>query len=202
MSTDSGGDNFLARWSRRKVEVREQETRAAQHDDSAEELHPRGDAARDDAADGEGQPDGSELTLEDVESLTKDSDFSQFMKAAVPAEIRRLALRKLWALDPSYNLVDGLVEYGEDYSKLHETVGAVQSAYRAGKGYMNGDEDKVDEIAATEAERPISPEAPDHSDLPNAGTRAPDEDGGEAKRSPVAGPVGNPDEDDDLGDAE
>jgi hypothetical protein len=40
------------------------------------------------------------------------------MKQAVPEELRRLALRKLWRSDPVLANVDGLNDYDLDYTKL------------------------------------------------------------------------------------
>lgn len=41
----------------------------------------------------------------DIASLTKDSDFTIFMRPGVPEEVRIMALRKLWTTDPIYNQV-------------------------------------------------------------------------------------------------
>ena len=138
----SGRENFLDRWAKRKADVREAELREKDTDVVA--AVDAETAIFSDDADGPppaDEPDGSELTAEDVKKLDKDSDFTAFLKAAVPAEIKRLALKKLWASDPAYNVVDGLVEYGEDYSQLHVNVGPIKSAYQAGKGYVTDDEE-------------------------------------------------------------
>jgi hypothetical protein len=46
-----------------------------------------------------------EQSLPDIESLTKDADFTVFMRPGVPDEVRVKALRRLWTLDPVYNQV-------------------------------------------------------------------------------------------------
>ncbi len=148
MATDSDEKNFLDRWSRRKAEVRRQELNPAPEID---ELHAEGVAEVQDK-DMPEEPDGSELTEEDVEKLDAKSDFSVFMKAAVPAELRRMALKKLWHLDPAYNVIDGLLEYGEDYSQLHKNVGKIQSAYQVGKGYVIEEEEEVDTDTDTDTD--------------------------------------------------
>lgn len=162
MAIDSGDDDrsnrpsaegtFLDRWAKRKADVREAELNERDTDVVAEvdaETSIISDGADDPPLVDE--PDGSELTVEDVEKLDKDSDFTAFLKAAVPAEIKRLALKKLWASDPVYNVVDGLVEYGEDYSQLHVNVGPIKSAYQVGKGYVTND-DEDDDPQATETQ--------------------------------------------------
>ena len=144
MADDSDDQNFMTRWSRRKADVREQDEVARSTKDeeanSVATVQGQQEGTGEDFVDGD-EPDGSELTEEDVEKLTAGDDFTSFMKAAVPAQIRRMALKKLWTLDPAYNLVDGLVEYGEDYSQLHVNVGKIQSAYQVGKGYVLDEED-------------------------------------------------------------
>jgi hypothetical protein len=47
-------------------------------------------------------------TLDDVAALTPESDFSAFTAAAVDAEVRNAALRKLFQSDPHFGASDGL----------------------------------------------------------------------------------------------
>jgi hypothetical protein len=54
--------------------------------------------------------------LPPVESLTPESDFSPFMREGVDPEVRRGAVKKLFA-DPRFNVMDGLDVYIDDYSK-------------------------------------------------------------------------------------
>jgi hypothetical protein len=54
--------------------------------------------------------------LPSIESLNMDSDFKPFMQANVSSESRNAALKKLFA-DPSFNVMDGLDTYIDDYSK-------------------------------------------------------------------------------------
>jgi len=126
---DRGG--FLHRWSRRKSEARVGKTpddeRAPQEDPAAEDVvadtpsHPSSGAspvAIDSTADGvrvedEAQP----LTLQDVQALTRDSDFSPFVTRDIAPEVKNAALKKLFS-DPHYNVMDGLDIYIDDYSNL------------------------------------------------------------------------------------
>ena len=48
-------------------------------------------------------------------NLTPDSDFGQFLRQEVSEEIRRKALKTLFA-DPQFNVMDGLDIYIDDYS--------------------------------------------------------------------------------------
>ena len=55
-------------------------------------------------------------TLDDVASLTPQSDFSAFTGRNVRPEVSNAAMKKLFA-DPHYNIMDGLDVYIDDYSK-------------------------------------------------------------------------------------
>ena len=61
----------------------------------------------------------STAEIKDAESLlanlTPDSDFGQFLRQEVSEEIRRKALKTLFA-DPQFNVMDGLDTYIDDYS--------------------------------------------------------------------------------------
>ena len=59
------------------------------------------------------------------------------MQEGVPDELRSKALKRLWQLDPLFNQVDGLVEYGEDFSISHKIA---KSLYRVGKGMLTDEE--------------------------------------------------------------
>ncbi|MDB5792604.1 MAG: hypothetical protein JWQ80_2628 [Massilia sp.] len=54
-------------------------------------------------------------TLEDVNRLTPDSDYSIFVGQGVDKSVQRLALKKLFA-DPHFNVMDRLDMYMDDYN--------------------------------------------------------------------------------------
>lgn len=94
---------FLSRWSRRKIEAREE---------SAEPPAPVAEAqAR------EGEPPAA---LPPVETLTPESDFRPFMGTDVEPQTRRAALKKLFT-DAHFNVPDPFEAYSEDYTKA-ETI--------------------------------------------------------------------------------
>ena len=74
--------------------------------------------------------------LDDIASLTKESDFTPFLRADVPEELHRQALRTLWRSDPSFSLRDGLTDYDEDYTKIGKVEQVLRTAYRVGQGYL------------------------------------------------------------------
>jgi hypothetical protein len=130
-------EGFFSRWSRRKQEAGQEAQGAA---GSAASPPPAADGApgcvRDDAptdprggAADHGKPghDPQQAcaealshetlpTLEDVQSLTPESDFQPFMQTGVSGDVRNAAMKKLFA-DPHFNVMDGLDIYIGDYSQ-------------------------------------------------------------------------------------
>ena len=152
-SEEKGG---LARWAQRKAAAKQRRGGAAPAiaEETAAVPARAGAPAEQVKSEPEqtGQP-APETELPDVESLTAGSDFTAFMKEGVPAELRRLALRKLWASDPMFNVIDEMVEYGEDYTDAAMVVEGMKSAWEAGRGYAaktvedDGDDKGVPEAA-------------------------------------------------------
>ena len=145
----------LARWAQRKAAVRERRGGAAPHIEKERADLPAGTAAHDEPKDmphPTGQPGNETPELPDIESLDSDSDFTGFMKEGVPREMRRLALRKLWASDPMFNVIDEMVEYGEDYTDAATVVAGMKSAWEVGRGYARAPDEASGEegIAAGE----------------------------------------------------
>ncbi|MGE5478364.1 MAG: DUF3306 domain-containing protein, partial [Bacteroidales bacterium] len=111
----SGG--FLDRWSRLKSESKaeaETPTPATLPEPQGESVEP--------AAEAETAPPPE---LPPVESLTKESDFSTFLQAGVPEDVRRAALSKLWASDPMFTQPEVFDLHMEDYN-LHPLGEAVR----------------------------------------------------------------------------
>ncbi|MFP8834484.1 DUF3306 domain-containing protein [Hydrogenophaga sp. XSHU_21] len=120
MSRDEGG--FLSRWSRRKEAARSGQALPPEPLPEAEALKPTaaGPApvteAKAAAAPAPAQPSSPPPTLDDVASLTPESDFSRFVARDVPGDVRNAAVKKLFA-DPHFNVMDGLDVYIDDYSQ-------------------------------------------------------------------------------------
>lgn len=130
-------------WSRRRAAVAEQETKETE----AREAEAR--AAED--AQLEERPDEEILAELDLPAPEKMDDVEQvqaLLRAAVPQRLRTRALRRLWRLNPVFANVDGLVEYGEDYTDAATVVENIQTLFKVGKGMF----DKEAEVQAT-AER-------------------------------------------------
>lgn len=133
---DDGG--FFSRWSRRKAAERADPTTGASvarplpvvpADVEPNPFVPvpvARPAAVGDAPTGpaqaaeEGQGQSAEapppLDLDDVRRLTPDADFRPFVARDVAPEVRNAAFKKLFA-DPTFNVMDGLDIYVDDYSQ-------------------------------------------------------------------------------------
>lgn len=155
-------EGFLDRWSRKKLEEEPEAAPVAEA--------PPAPAPEDDRPDEEIL---AELGLPHPETLQPGDDIKGFMQAAVPDRLRRLALRQLWKSNPVLANVDGLVEYGEDYTDAATVIENLQTVYQVGKGMvrdiLNDEEDEVApeetgeavEVAGAEAEACVesTPEA-------------------------------------------
>lgn len=75
-----------------------------------------------------------ELGLPDPDTLQAGDDFKAFLIKAVPERLRRRALRRLWLSDPALANLDGLLDYGEDFTDSATVIENLQTAYQVGKG--------------------------------------------------------------------
>jgi hypothetical protein len=142
-------------WSRRKAKVLEEQQAQARE----EELRA---AAKHDA-DLEEKSDEEvldELNLPDPDTLEPGDDFKVFMAKAVPDRIRRRALRRLWLSNPALANLDGLLDYGEDFTDSATVVENLQTAYQVGKGMLKHVEELARQAEADEAEARAEKEAP------------------------------------------
>jgi Protein of unknown function (DUF3306) len=133
-------EGFVRRWSRRKSAAREQARGAATEQVPGPEPEAA-DAAPAPApaevpAGREPEPAVELDALPDIESLTYESDYTVFLRKGVPAELRKRALARLWRSDPVLANLDGLLEYGEDYSKIGTVKSVVRTAYQVGRGML------------------------------------------------------------------
>ncbi|MBK3736217.1 DUF3306 domain-containing protein, partial [Azospirillum brasilense] len=82
--------------------------------------------------------------LPPVEELTLESDFTPFLRAEVPDDLHRQALRKLWTSDPVFANDDGLKDYADDYASLFTGSSPVKTLYRVGKGFLDAAEEAAE----------------------------------------------------------
>ncbi|KNX40118.1 hypothetical protein ROTO_33400 [Roseovarius tolerans] len=148
----SRGGDF---WSRRKAQVEaEAEAQARVSEAEARAVQDAEQAEKSDADLCE------ELGLPDPDMLQPGDDFRAFMAKAVPDRLRRRALRRLWLSNPALANLDGLIDYGEDFTDSATVIENMQTAYQVGKG-MTAHVEEMARQAEAEAQATEEPEAED-----------------------------------------
>ena len=172
-------EDFASRWSRMK-----RGTRAAPAAEPRPEAQPADERSDEEIL--------SELGLPDPETLKPGDDVKGFMASAVPARIRNRVLRRLWISNPVLANLDGLVDYGEDFTDAAMVPAVLQTAYKVGRGWAR---DTVEEQAEGEAEgetetTPAEPperaddKAPEAGEPQTAPSQAEAKAGGESEEHP------------------
>ncbi|WP_448188710.1 DUF3306 domain-containing protein [Azospirillum sp. sgz301742] len=154
------GESFLSRWSR----LKQKEAEPRRPEPEPESAPPLPAVAEPEAPPAEVLDDkAGEDALADlppVDSLTAESDFTPFLRAGVPEDLHRQALRKLWTSDPVFANDDGLKDYADDYTGLFKGAGIVKTAYRVGKGFLDAAEEvaeRAEEAAAASVDESGTP---------------------------------------------
>ena len=114
-------ENFLTRWSSRKLANR---TPSARQDAHAEhEPHDANGTVENGVVAKEGKDGHAQHTrpfdvarLPPLDSIGADTDIAAFLHRDVPPELTRAALRRAWTSDPAIKNFVGLVENGWDFN--------------------------------------------------------------------------------------
>ena len=132
-------ENFLSRWSRRKLDAKESAPAGAPQSvelPAAAFKEPPVPAAEPTAAG----------TADDITS-----EYRKFFDLRVDENLRRTALKKLFS-DPQFNVMDGLDTYIDDYSKPDPIPTAMLRQLNQAKAlFLFDDEKKTAEGAGSEA---------------------------------------------------
>lgn len=119
---------------------REQVAAEAHGDQTDEQQLASEELGEMDVADGEEALSDHELLekyeLPDPETVEDEAGLDRFFEGDMPERLRRLALRRVWRLNPLFRFADEMVEYGEDYTDAATVVEGMQTAYQVGKGYL------------------------------------------------------------------
>ncbi|MEN9794067.1 MAG: hypothetical protein RJA17_607 [Pseudomonadota bacterium] len=133
-------DGFLSRWSRAKTidrSIREQgEARGPSTGEANDQAEPRvtepiaptpldqsNKPSSTPGSDQALQPQQPAPSMEDAKALSVGDDVNRFMGTNVAAEVRSMALRKLFAM-PHYNVRSDMDVYWEDYSNMPKLTAA------------------------------------------------------------------------------
>ncbi|WP_420403108.1 DUF3306 domain-containing protein [Nisaea sp.] len=202
---DIPGRSFLGRWSERKQAAREsglEEVRTGRGGAAPVLVEEPPEPALPELYNGDERDMTEEeqavvAALPDIDSLDADSDFTPFMQSNVPEFLRRKALRALWRLNPVFANVDGLVDYGEDFTDAARVIEGMQTAYNVGRGFL------------TDEDLGIEPEPEGEGEAPKDGEKElmaeADSDGDAAAAGGTAQVEGTPagdDPDDEVGDGD
>ncbi|MGV3741494.1 MAG: DUF3306 domain-containing protein [Burkholderiaceae bacterium] len=124
-------EDFFSRWSRRAAEAKAAQVPTQENAAEEKSTHLE-EAAHAPAIPAEQRP----VTLEDVASLTKDSDYKPFMAKGIDETVKRSAMKKLFA-DPHFNVMDGLDIYIDDYSVFEPLKPATLLALRHAEALLD-----------------------------------------------------------------
>jgi hypothetical protein len=117
MEAKAMADGFLGRWSQRKEAVRKgQELPPAPQKAVVAAPAPPPEASAAAGGGEETQQAPPPPTLDDVQALSRDCDFTRFVQPDVAPEVKKAAFKKLFT-DPHFNVMDGLDTYIDDYGK-------------------------------------------------------------------------------------
>ena len=162
-------EEFLSRWSRRKIEARggdgapnrapDGEPEPASLPVASPPAIPHSGAGESSAQSSPGAP------LPPVEELRGlESEYRDFLRPEVDESLRRTALKKLFQ-DPHFNIMDGLDTYIDDYTRADPIPQAMLKALNQAKGLLF---EREDEQRAGEKQ----PAAVDAADRPPPVTEA------------------------------
>ena len=148
---------FLNRWSERKQARRQEEPLPPEPGEETAGQQPALSAEEEAAR--QKEIDDYVAALPEPESLTYESDFTAFFKEGVPEVLKRRAMKVLWRSNPILANLDGLIDYGGDFTDKAMVVPNLKTLYRVGKG-MFTDEDLIKEDRRRAGLPPLPPEEP------------------------------------------
>lgn len=124
-------ENFLSRWSRRKLDAEQEAAEPRPADQAANPPDPQAAASAVQETGLQKQPDKNDKqsnkdkksdetfdlsTLPSLESITAETDIRLFLQKGVPAELARAALRRAWVVDPTIRDFIGIAENQWDFA--------------------------------------------------------------------------------------
>ena len=151
-------ENFVSRWSRRKIEARKTEEKPVEPKPSSGPAPAAPAVANAGAAAAPpGAPAPRKLPpLESLKGLA--SEYTEFLRPGVDENLRRSALKKLFA-DPHFENFERFEAYCEDFTKGEAIPLAILKTLEHAKGLLFDEEKKED--AHAEAEKPAAGPPPE-----------------------------------------
>lgn len=117
-------ESFLARWSRRKRDAASQEGNRSKPASVADESSPAATdtSMPDTSMPGDVEPPFDPACLPPLDSIGSGSDVRPFLAAGVPAELKRMALRRAWLTDPTIDMALDLTAGRRGLTALGEVM--------------------------------------------------------------------------------
>jgi hypothetical protein len=172
-------DGFLSRWSRRKTDMRQGKPLDEPVPLAPARVTPDRPAAvqsvvvpADRAASVQAPNEAPKPTLEDVQHLTPESDYTNFMARGVAPDVKNAAMKKLFT-DPHFNVMDRMDVYIDDYSQPDPLPTAMLRQMASAK-FLNVFDDEGDKPAVQNMAQSVpafdppsnpEPATHDHADL-------------------------------------
>ncbi len=154
--TDAG--SFLQRWSRRKqaVQAGVVPTEAAAEDATQlAAIDPQRAAQASPGRSADADAKHTELpSLDSLQGLQ--SDYLDFMQPKVTQQLKRAALKKLFA-DPHFNVIDRFEAYSEDYTQADPIPAAMLRGLNQAKGLLFPHDDPKQGASQQDAPKPDEP---------------------------------------------
>ncbi len=158
------GESFLAHRARLKAARQRAATTPAPAETPGRSAREPAAADASPAAEAPPRP-LTDADMPPIESLTAESDFSQFLAEGVSDALRRAALRKLFKL-PEFGVLDGLNEYDEDYTQFEKLGNVVTYHQRRMRAREEAEKAAAERDAAKAAEADTSQAAAGSGDAP------------------------------------
>ena len=158
--TDAG--SFLQRWSRRKQAAQAgvvPTDAAAEGATQLAAIDPQraAQASADRSADRSADTDTKHTELPSLDSLQGlQSDYLDFMQPKVTQQLKRAALKKLFA-DPHFNVIDRFEAYSEDYTQADPIPAAMLRGLNQAKGLLFPHDDPKQDASQQDAPKPDEP---------------------------------------------
>lgn len=110
----SGEEDFLTRWSRRKREAEGAKVAPPNAHVRDADVAPQHQLPPQNVETAEAEFDPA--SLPPIDSINALTDLTAFLRAGVPAELTRAALRRVWTADPAIRNFVGLAENAWDFT--------------------------------------------------------------------------------------
>ncbi len=166
MPKDNNEEQKLSRWEMRKLAVtaeREIDLKTAVQ----EKISPEVLQAEEDEHEAQLVANREAAEAIDIAEINEKSDMSVFWKEGVPELLKKKAMMTLWRSNPIFANVDGLNDYDEDFANPDLIMKTFESAYEAGRGYMDhikneakkaglmADDEEQEEVEIVEADEAV-----------------------------------------------